>query len=59
MKWLRRILLVVGWGLVALSGWLKGGNDAGQAVLLTLLIGGVVILVGRAAIGTQERDGAQ
>ncbi len=54
MTWLRRILFVIGWGLVVMSGWMKGGNDAGPTVLLALLIGGCLILV--AATSVRQRQ---
>jgi uncharacterized membrane protein len=40
-----RALQVAGWVMVLLSGWLKGGEDASAALVLTLLIAGIAVVV--------------
>lgn len=47
MRWLRRLVLVLGWGLVLASGWIRGTNDdADPGLLLAMLIAGGLIVIG-------------
>lgn len=49
MRWLKRLLIVVGWALVLISGWLKGGGEAsGELVLALLVAGGLTVFSGHA-----------
>lgn len=58
MRWLRRFLLIVGWGLIVWSGWLKGGDDGNPAVLLMMLIVGVLLLIVVVAMRDFEEERA-
>jgi hypothetical protein len=54
MTWLERVLFVLGWGLVVAAGWMKAGDDAGPGVLLTMLLAGVMLVIGATAVGMRD-----
>jgi hypothetical protein len=58
MRWLRRFLFIVGWGLILTSGWLKGGDEASPAVLLSMLAAGALVLIVVVGMRDSERKRA-
>jgi len=58
MRWLRRFLFIVGWGLILTSGWLKGGDEGSPAVLLMMLIVGALMLIVVVAMRDSEKKRA-